>query len=33
MSDVGHQALRTRLSHQIPLNEVVDEDQGDFWAD
>jgi hypothetical protein len=33
MSDVEHQAFRTRLPHQIPLNEVVDEDQGDIWID
>jgi hypothetical protein len=30
MSDIEHQAFRTRLSHQIPPNEVVDEDQGDM---
>ncbi len=33
MSDVEHQAFRTRLLHQIPPNEVVDEDQGDIWID
>jgi hypothetical protein len=33
MCDVEHQAFRTRLPHQIPPNEVVDEDQGDIWID